>query len=157
MEVNKNPDIVVMDRRMADLLLHYAAIGASEAGDDIAPLERHVRRFNAPVSADYQKEQDAKRALYKQQQQAVKDLLRTHAGETVYMHLNKYVLAPVKLLSVSKGNKIAVRVYDQFTNRFDDEVPMDRIVAELPADYRAHEYGCWKGRWVHNSKNVDCG
>jgi hypothetical protein len=81
--------------------------------------------------------------------------LRTHSGETVYICVeHAKVLTPVKLLSVSKGNKTAVRTYNQMTHLYRDEVDIDRIHTEVPADYRPHEWGCWKGRFVHNSKMV---
>jgi hypothetical protein len=155
MKRNEDPNIVVMDRRVAEQLMHFAKIGAYEAGDDISNLERHVRRFNAPVAADYQQQQDQAREEFRQKQQRVKDLLRTHAGETVYICVeHAKVLTPVKLLSVSKGNKGAVRTYNQMTHLYREEVDIERVHTEVPADYRPHEWGSWKGRFVHNSKTV---
>lgn len=154
MNRNTNPNIVVMDRKIADSLMHYARIGAAEAGSDVEAECRHVRRFNAPVSEEHQRQLEQERTDLRAKQQRVKDLLRTHAGKQVWHLVYPLVYSPVKLLSVAKGNKTSVRIHDAVVERVSEYVDIDSVLAELPEGYRLHEMGQWKGRYVANNKMV---
>lgn len=154
MQKNNNPEIVVMDRRIADSLLHYARIGASEAGSDIDSEERHIRKFNTAVSADHQAAINREREIFNEGKKAVQKLLSTHSGNPVYMKVAREVLAVVRLVGVVRGSKVHVRVHDLLTEKF-EEVHIDELFAELPEGYRKHEIGRWKGRYVSNTKVVD--
>lgn len=153
MERNTDPEIVVMDKGVADMLIHYARIGASEAGSCTKELERHIRKFNVPVSEEHQAAIYRRRTEFRQDQQRVKDLIRTNGGKTVFMKVAAGVLAPVRLLSVVKGSKVHVRVHDPLIEKI-EEVRIDEVFAELPPEYRIHQIGRWKGRFVHNEKTI---
>lgn len=151
---NNNPEIVVMDRRISDTLLHYARIGASEVGTDIESEERHIRKFNTAVSDDHQTAINRRRETFNEGKMAVRKLLSTHSGNPIYMKVAREVLGVVRLVGIVRGSKVHVRVHDLLTEQF-DEVHIDEVFAELPEGYRKHEIGKWKGRYVANTKVVD--
>lgn len=154
MQKNNDPEIVVMDRRIADTLVQYARIGASEAGTDIESEERHIRKFNAAVSDDHQTAINRRRETFDEGKRAVQKLLSTHSGNPIYMKVAREVLGVVRLVGPVRGNKVHLRVHDLLTEKF-EEVHVDEVFAELPEGYRKHEMGKWKGRYVSNTKTVD--
>jgi hypothetical protein len=151
---NNDPEIVVIERGIANSLIHYARIGAMEAGADISDLERHVRKFNTPVSDAHQEEINRARQQFRADRKAVTDLIRTNLGKTVFVVTDKYVLTPMRFLSRTAGSKTHVRVHDPRSERVIDGVPIGGVFAELPEGYRIHEIGRWKGCFVHNEKTI---
>lgn len=154
MERNNDPEIVVIERGIANTLMHYARIGAYEAGADIDDLERHVRKFNTPVSDAHQEEINRQRQQFRADRKAVTDLIRTNLGKTVFVKTAKYVLTPMRFLSRAGGSKTHVRVHDPLEEKIHDSIPVSEVFAELPEGYRIHQMGRWKGSFVHNEKTI---
>ena len=154
MERNLKSGIVVMDRDIYNTLRHYAAIGASEAGGCIEHVEKHVRRWNAEVSDDYQLARHRQRETFEKGKAAVQALLRSHCGKTVFIKTAREVLSEARLLSAVKGNKLWVRVEDSLDDKV-KELHISEVFAELPEGYRKHMIGRWAGQYVSSTKEVD--
>ncbi|WOL24632.1 hypothetical protein fHeYen902_286 [Yersinia phage fHe-Yen9-02] len=58
MKINEDRRIIVLDSAMFDTLMHYANIGAEEAGntDVIESIKRHASKFNLAVKQERAKE-----------------------------------------------------------------------------------------------------
>lgn len=154
MERNKDPDVIIMDRRVYDTLIHYANIGVSEAGGDLDSEKCHIRKFNPVVGAEHRKQLDDAKELDKKHRRLAVVLLNSHAGEKVFVQRDPTMIAEVELLRINQKDPTFVFVKDPITSRHEQQVHIQRVMTELPEGYRLHRIGKYEGRYIHNDRTV---
>ena len=117
MEVNNNPNHVIMSREVYDELIGLAEVGASELCRDLRSISRHVRKFNIDQKEAHKHQLIAARMHLTETIKLAKELLRQAAGKTVYWSVNGDVVAAGRLLSNCKGHKTVLRVKDLMDNK----------------------------------------
>lgn len=154
MERNKDPDVIIMDRRVYDTLLHYANIGISEAGGDIDSELCHIRKFNPVVSAEHRKAIEDDRAKKKKACWDAKTLLSTHCGEEVYLRHDSTLIAPVTLKGLGKDGHPWLTIIQTYPRRLETQTHVSQLMAEVPEGYRLHRVGKYEGCYIHNDRQV---
>jgi len=155
MKVNKDHNQVVLSREMYADLLSWAKVGVAESysyeHDELTPIQKiqwHARKFNANLHLERKAEVAEELRVRNEFKKVYKNLLSNYSNKQVWeRHPNSKlegepVYHRVILLGRARNDKSKVTV--RYENGGKLEVPVERILIEIPEDYVYWTSGIWK-------------
>ena len=151
MKINKDPQIVIMDKDVYDNLRYLASVGAEESGDwDLYEnMTRHVRKFNEDIKTQHieaivnyvkNKKENKKKAY---------SFIKKYKGKDVYQEVaipaltdRHDALIKITIFDIVPNNKERIIVHYSDGRYKQDDVHIndihDYIIDTLPEGYFEH-------------------
>lgn len=153
MDRNHDERIVVLDVEQFDRLVGLANVGAFEVGGEgtLKSILRHARRFNSHLAAAHATSLAAQREIDERYHGAMRSLLKTHAGKTVFIRETDDIYREVVLVGKSRNDARFARVREKpGAAKPYAEVHVSNLVTDLPNGFASGEFDLWDGKLVRN-------
>lgn len=151
MEINKDPQIVIMDKDVYDNLRYLASVGAEESGDwDLYEnMTRHVRKFNEDIKTQHNKSIADYVRVKKENKQKAYSFIKKYKGKDVYQEVTipsltdrHDIVIKITIFDIDPKNKECIVVHYSNDHYKQDVVHINRlygnIIDTLPEGYFEH-------------------